>query len=96
MLVEDVTAPRYCPDKTLRLGAEDNPNVFQALAKRVVRNHDIRPHSLDQFMLVDHPARILDQISKQGQRFRAQRDVAGSIPQPALLEIQRVTCELEN
>jgi hypothetical protein len=60
--IEDITPAAYVSEILPSLLAENDPQVFNALANGSVRYGPTVPHSFDEFVFADELARIVNQI----------------------------------
>lgn len=95
ILVYHIASPQDGADQAVRIRAECLADILHALSKGIVGDGDVGPDGIDQLILADDAAGVLQQIDEQRQRFGAQVDVVPAPLQPALVQIEPVAGEFE-
>ena len=80
-------------DDPVILVAQGMPHVSDALDQCIVGDEEPGPDCLDQLVLADHPARVLDKIAQDVEGFGPQLNVVVTAPQRASLQVQSVVVE---
>src|SRR3954470_6073287 len=68
--------------------AEVLADLEDVLLEDLRLNLEVAPHGVEQLVLAEQPARVLDQVAQDGERLRRQRDARIRAPQAQGVDIQ--------